>query len=312
MGRLPVSQPRRRAVTARLAAVGLLALLVGVVLTDRASAAGAGETARVDANGSCLRLRDAPSLSATRLTCLPDGSFVTLLSDEVVEADGHRWREIEAGTWQGWGSESFLAFGDAEGEGNGQSTDGPATITYYYCEQGENELAWGDGGGFCGLLASGQPVYEGAAACAPENFGQRFRIVGDPLDLVYTCDDTGSAVAGGHRDIWFHNSDDGFDWVSQVGHRAEVIIVDSDGTAPHVATGEFTPEPSPGGLTLAMFDGDVDQLREAGEALALTTCFATVEGAFVGYTFGAPEFLNASFTAQFGEALIGRPLICRR
>ena len=80
-----------------------------------------------------------------------------------------------------------------------------ASITYYYCTQGSIPASIGDGGGWCGSMANGQVVYEGAAACSPQNMGQQFTIVGDPNARTYTCADTGSAVTGEHRDIFFHN-----------------------------------------------------------------------------------------------------------
>lgn len=100
-----------------------------------------------------------------------------------------------------------------------------ASITYYYCQQGTNPAGIGDGGGFCGGMASGQIVYEGAAACAPGYLGEQFTIQGDPTGRTYTCADTGSAVAGEHRDIFFYNSDDGYAWWLQVGATATIEIV---------------------------------------------------------------------------------------
>ena len=100
-----------------------------------------------------------------------------------------------------------------------------ATLSYYYCEQGSLAVSIGDGGGWCGVMANGETVHEGAAACAREHLGQRFRIVGDPLGLTYTCKDTGSAVHGQHRDIWFGNSDDGYRWIVEVGYTAQVRIL---------------------------------------------------------------------------------------
>lgn len=100
-----------------------------------------------------------------------------------------------------------------------------ATISYYYCEQGTNSAAIGDGGGFCGAMASGQIVYEGAAACAAGYMGQRFTILGDPTGRTYTCADTGSAVAGEHRDIFFHNSDDAWAWWVQMGTNVATIEI---------------------------------------------------------------------------------------
>ena len=51
-------------------------------------------------------------------------------------------------------------------------------------------------------MACGKQVYRGAAACGYwGTCGQRFRIVGDPYDMVYTCEDRGGAVTG--IDVWF-------------------------------------------------------------------------------------------------------------
>ena len=100
-----------------------------------------------------------------------------------------------------------------------------ASITYYYCSQGSIPASIGDGGGWCGAMASGQVVYEGAAACAAQYMGQQFKILGDPNGRIYTCADTGSAVTGEHRDIFFHNSDDGYQWWLQIGTTATIEIV---------------------------------------------------------------------------------------
>ena len=100
-----------------------------------------------------------------------------------------------------------------------------ASLSYYYCNQGSLAASIGDGGGWCGAMANGEVVHEGAAACDRAHLGQRFRIVGDPLGLTYTCKDTGSAVHGQHRDIWFDTSDDGYRWIVEVGYTAQVQIL---------------------------------------------------------------------------------------
>lgn len=100
-----------------------------------------------------------------------------------------------------------------------------ATISFYYCRPGDEGLHPGDGGGFCGHMRNGDIVYSGAAACAYAYLGQRFRIQGDPLGRVYTCADTGNAVLGLHRDIWFYDSDDGWDWQLKLGQAAVIEIV---------------------------------------------------------------------------------------
>lgn len=103
---------------------------------------------------------------------------------------------------------------------------GLAAVTYYYCTPGADVRGVGDGGGFCGAMRSGNTVYAGAASCSSVYLGQRFRIVGDPTGRTYTCEDTGGGVGLNHRDIWFANSDEGYQWRNQVGPWAEIVIVE--------------------------------------------------------------------------------------
>jgi len=100
------------------------------------------------------------------------------------------------------------------------------SITYYYCVPGENKASHGDGGGYCGGMANGETVHEGAAACKPGLLGQRFTIEGDPTERVYECTDTGGSVLQDHRDIWFMHSDEGYAWWLEVGERAFIHILD--------------------------------------------------------------------------------------
>jgi hypothetical protein len=98
-------------------------------------------------------------------------------------------------------------------------------VSFYYCVTGGGAHPAGDGGNFCGAMRDGTVVYSGAAACDYAYVGQRFRIEGDPSRRVYTCNDTGSAVHGLHRDIWFNTSDEGWYWQLAVGPRAVIEIV---------------------------------------------------------------------------------------
>ena len=100
-----------------------------------------------------------------------------------------------------------------------------ATVSFYYCEQSEGDERPGDGGGFCGAMRDGTIVYPGAAACSYDYLGQLFRIEGDPTERVYRCNDTGNAVLGLHRDIWFQSSDEGWLWAYRVGQRAVIEIL---------------------------------------------------------------------------------------
>ena len=98
-----------------------------------------------------------------------------------------------------------------------------ATVSFYYCNIGGG--ASGDGGGFCGRMRDGSVVYSGAAACDVAYLGQHFKIVGDPTGRVYRCADTGSAVHGLHRDIWFASNAEGWAWLRAVGSSATIEIV---------------------------------------------------------------------------------------
>jgi len=100
-----------------------------------------------------------------------------------------------------------------------------ATVSFYYCQVGPKGRHVGDGGNFCGHMRDGTIVYDGAAACAYAYLGQQFRIIGDPTERVYRCADTGSAVHGQHRDIWFMSSDDGWEWQLKVGQVATIEIL---------------------------------------------------------------------------------------
>jgi hypothetical protein len=91
------------------------------------------------------------------------------------------------------------------------------SVSFYYCEAGDGGYPVGDGGLFCGAMRNGVVVHSGAAACAYIYLGQRFRILGDPTERIYECEDTGSAVHGLHRDIWFQTSGEGWVWPYAVG-----------------------------------------------------------------------------------------------
>ncbi|MCK9494594.1 MAG: D-alanyl-D-alanine carboxypeptidase [Dehalococcoidia bacterium] len=67
-----------------------------------------GTTAQVRTlDGSCLRLRANPGLSADRLTCVPDGLTV-LVMPATQEADGYRWQLVEWRGQSGWAADEFL------------------------------------------------------------------------------------------------------------------------------------------------------------------------------------------------------------
>jgi hypothetical protein len=99
------------------------------------------------------------------------------------------------------------------------------TLSFYYCEDSGGVHERGDGGAFCGRMRDGTFVRPGAAACDVAYLGQRFRITGDPTGRTYYCGDTGSAVHGMHRDIWFLDNRSGWEWQSRVGRAAVIEIL---------------------------------------------------------------------------------------
>jgi hypothetical protein len=90
-----------------------------------------------------------------------------------------------------------------------------ANITFYDCKVQ----------GFCNEMYNGRKVYEGAAACSFDlELGTRFRILGDPTERIYHCDDRG-LLSKTWVDIFFHDPDDGYSWQGKVGRCATVEIV---------------------------------------------------------------------------------------
>jgi hypothetical protein len=91
-------------------------------------------------------------------------------------------------------------------------------ITIYGCV--------GPGGGFCGGMAGGGRVFEGAAACSKDlPFGTKLKIHGDPTGRVYECLDRG-ALPATWVDVYFYNTSDGIAWQSLLGGtiaRVEIV-----------------------------------------------------------------------------------------
>jgi len=67
-----------------------------------------GASARVDTGGGCLNLRTQPSLNGGRITCLPNGTAVTVVS-EPVAADGYAWVQVQTALGNGWVASTYLS-----------------------------------------------------------------------------------------------------------------------------------------------------------------------------------------------------------
>lgn len=84
----------------------------------------------------------------------------------------------------------------------GQSSGETSRITGYYCHQVEGFPLW-DGGGYCGNMSSGRPVYVGAAACGAKwQLGTRLNIEGYG---IVVCEDRGH-LGFSQVDIFFESN----------------------------------------------------------------------------------------------------------
>jgi hypothetical protein len=91
-----------------------------------------------------------------------------------------------------------------------------STLTFYDCMVQK----------FCGAMANGQKVYEGAAACSYNlAMGTMFTIKGDPTGRVYVCKDRG-LLPNTHVDIFWNNPADGWAWQRAVGSRGTIEFVE--------------------------------------------------------------------------------------
>jgi hypothetical protein len=91
-----------------------------------------------------------------------------------------------------------------------------ATVTFYSCIDN----------GFCGNMATGDPVFAGAAACSADMpFGTRFVVANDPTGQVFVCMDRG-LLAPTWVDVWFYDVADGWAWQAPVGTHSDIIIVE--------------------------------------------------------------------------------------
>ncbi len=98
---------------------------------------------------------------------------------------------------------------------NGSYVIRNARITFYSCT----------GEGFCGGMASGDQVYEGAVACSEDiPLGTPLRILSDPSGRVFVCLDRG-LLSPTWIDVFFYNAADGWAWQSVVGTISDIEIL---------------------------------------------------------------------------------------
>lgn len=98
-------------------------------------------------------------------------------------------------------------------------------VTVYGCRISEELRASGFQGGYCGAMANGEVVWEGAAACGSAfPLGLAFRLRGDPTGRTYTCTDRGR-LQDYQVDVFFAEVGAGLAWLDQVGTRSQIEIL---------------------------------------------------------------------------------------
>lgn len=85
----------------------LLFALIAILRPLSASALDPGTEATVSADGDCLNLRILPGLRSTVLTCIPDGSIVSIPGGEA-SADGIQWQRLGFAGLSGWANAQYL------------------------------------------------------------------------------------------------------------------------------------------------------------------------------------------------------------
>ncbi len=102
-----------------------------------------GHKATVRGDGDCLRLRDAPALSASQLTCVADGTTLDVLEGSA-SADGYTWQRVRAYGFTGWVAAEFLKPAPSPPACGASSGIGPG-LTGWIPEAGWGLVLWGGG-----------------------------------------------------------------------------------------------------------------------------------------------------------------------
>ncbi len=87
--------------------VGLVTLVLAALWLATMSMAAAATPGWVDTGGDCLRMRVAPGLGSTDITCIDHGERITLL-DGVEPRDGFTWQQIEYDGRTGWVADFYI------------------------------------------------------------------------------------------------------------------------------------------------------------------------------------------------------------
>jgi hypothetical protein len=264
------------------------ALLVGA---PPAQAIESGRDAVVRADGDCLRLRATASVSGQVLTCLPEGTVVSVLP-ATLTADGFTWRLVSFNGQTGWVVEQYLQQSPA---GQPSATAVPVTGTL-------SGLVPSSGGG--ALVVWGG----GPTAALLDRVGRQ----GCAATSLWATDSSGSFVSHIVGAPDFANAQ----WNqrypgNQLPARSPYIALCAAGTPTEAATPPVAPGaptitgdlPAAGGFGLVVWGGgSADALVDAAQSRgcdAASVWANDAAGQFVSYIAGAPAIANGAWNTRF-------------
>lgn len=289
----------------------LVSLLLGAALLLGAPPVHAIESGRdavVRADGDCLRLRSTPSTSGTVLTCLAEGTTVSVLP-ATVNADGFTWRFISVNGQTGWVVEQYLQ--QSAGSPTPSATPVAATGTL-------SGLLPSSGGG--ALIVWGG----GPQTALLDKVARR----GCATISLWVTDSSGAFVSHIVGAPDFANAQ----WNArypggQLPARSPYIAMCGAGSALDPAPAPLPPGsptisgdlPAAGGFGLVVWGGgSPDALVDAAQSRGCDTASVWTNdaaGLFVSYIAGAPAIANGAWNARFqGGPLPGDSavvIVCR-
>jgi uncharacterized protein YraI len=170
--------------------------------------AASGDSARVSTDdGSCLRLRSGASVGSSVVTCLPNGTGVTVEGD-AVSADGYTWRKVSTPKGEGWvASEYITVTSQAVAPADSPATDTPAATP-----TDDTPASTGTGAASAASDAPVTPIDSsgsGAALVETDGFCLNIRTAGALSGTVITCLVNGTQVTITGDGV----AADGYTWV---------------------------------------------------------------------------------------------------
>jgi hypothetical protein len=281
----------------------LAPLILGVSLllaVTSASAIESGRDATVRAEGDCLRLRAEASINGQILTCLVEGTTVSVLPGALT-ADGFAWRLVSVNGQVGWVVEQYLEQSDAPPPGSPPPPPPAAntqTVTGVVPSSGGGALiVWG-GGPLTGLISRAGSLGCNVASLWVTNSGGTFisYIAGAPdfANAAWTAHFPGDLPAG-----------------SPYVTMCNAGIATAQPAAPAAPAGSPSLSgdlPAAGGFGLVVWGGGsasslVASARTRG-CDASSVWANNVAGQFIAYIDGAPDIVNVAWSQRFPGGLM--------